>query len=73
MSKDIKPIFLWAKQNGDANIYDRILMKVMPQLLKEDIKLTHDDIENLEHIEVSNELYELILEKSQELVGAKYV
>ena len=37
MNKDVKPIFDWAKTNGDANIYDRILMKVMPQLLKENI------------------------------------
>lgn len=71
--QDIKPLFLWAKANGDANIYDRILMKLMPQFLKIDLKLTSDDVEILEKIEIPNELYNLVLEKTEELVGAKYV
>lgn len=70
---DLKPLFIWARDHGDANIYDRILMKVMPQLLKENIKLTSEFIENTEVIEISNELYNLILEKTEELIGAKYV
>ena len=73
MTKDLKPIFNWAKQNGDANIYDRILMKVMPELLKENLKFTSESIQNSELIEVPQELYDLILEKAQELVGEKYV
>ena len=71
--QDLKPLFNWAKQNGDANIHDRILMKVMPQLINENIKLTSDIIENSETIEISNELYQLILNKTEELIGAKYV
>lgn len=70
---DLKPLFIWARNHGDANIYDRILMKVMPQLLKENIKLTSEFIENTEVIKISNELYNLILEKTEELIGAKYV
>ncbi|MEA3290407.1 MAG: hypothetical protein U9Q04_09545 [Campylobacterota bacterium] len=73
MRKDIKPIFKWAKQNGDANIYDRILMKVMPNLIKENLKLTSKMIENSETIEVSTEVYDLIVTKAEELVGVKYV
>ncbi|MBN2782125.1 MAG: hypothetical protein JXQ66_02675 [Campylobacterales bacterium] len=73
MLKDIKPVFEWAKQNGDANIYDRIIMKVMPELLKNDLRLTSHDIDEREKIEVIDEIYELILEKSQELVGERYV
>lgn len=71
MKKDVKPIFDWAKQNGDANIYDRILMKVMPSLLKDGIKLTSSVIEESKNIEVSLEIYELIKQKAQELVDKK--
>jgi hypothetical protein len=71
--RDVKPLFEWAKQNGDANIYDRILMKVMPQLLKEKIELTSENIESSNVIEVPDELYTLLLSKTQELVGKDYV
>ncbi|MBD3841688.1 MAG: hypothetical protein IE909_07355 [Campylobacterales bacterium] len=57
MKKDLLPIFLWAKENGDANIYDRILVKVMPALLKKNIKLTSCSIETSEQIIVSEEIY----------------
>lgn len=70
--RDLKPIFDWARQNGDANIYDRILMKVMPQLIKENIKLTADFICNSEIIEVKEEIYELIKQKAQELLDKKF-
>ncbi len=71
--RDIKPLLNWAKQHGDANIYDRILMKVMPQLLINDLKLTSQKIEASERIEVAQELYDLIAEKAQDLVGKSYV
>jgi hypothetical protein len=48
-------------------------MKVMPQLLDEGIKLTSETIESQEKIIISNELFDLILEKTQELIGAQYV
>ena len=66
-------IFDWAKAHGDANIYDRILMKLMPELLKENIRLTSETIENSEKIEVSDEIYDLIVQKAEELTGVKYV
>lgn len=71
--KNISPIFRWAKEHGDANIYDRILLKILPQLLKENLTLSSDKIENLERIEVSDELYEITLKKTEELIGMKYV
>ncbi|KIM13151.1 MAG: hypothetical protein KU38_00320 [Sulfurovum sp. FS08-3] len=71
--RDIKPLLNWAKQHGDANIHDRILMKVMPQLLKNDLKLTSQNIEASKHIEVAQELYDLIVEKTQDLIGKRYV
>lgn len=72
MNKDVKPIFDWAKTNGDANIYDRILMKVMPQLLKENIKITSNTINESVTIEVSSELYNLITDKAQELINKNF-
>lgn len=71
--RDLKPLFNWARDNGDANIYDRILMKVMPQFINENIHLTSQLIESSESINISEELYELVLQKTEELVGAKYV
>ena len=69
MLKDVKPLFLWAKQRGDANIYDRIIIKIIPNLLKENIKITSQQIDNQEEILVSEEIYKLILETAQSLVG----
>jgi hypothetical protein len=73
MTKDIKVIFTWAKERGDANIYDRILMKVLPELLEEKIQLTSESIESSDTIMVSDKLYNSILSNSEQLVGEKYV
>ena len=70
---NIKPIFLWAREKGDAKIYDRILMKVVPELVKNNIQLTSEFIDGNETIEVPSEIYELILVKAEELIGEKYV
>ena len=71
--KNVKPLFNWAKANGDSNIYDRILIKAMPEFLKENLKLTSHSIETSNKIEISDELYTIVLKKTEELVGAKYV
>lgn len=70
--KDLKPLFLWARGRGDANIYDRILIKIIPALLKENIQLTGSLIENADSIFVSREVYFLTLEKTEELLGISY-
>lgn len=70
--KDIKPIFNWAEQNGDANIYDRILIKIMPQLFNENVNLTAEIISSNDNIEVSSELYNLVKSKTEELIGSSY-
>lgn len=71
--QDIKLVFNWAKEYGDANIYARILVHVMPELLKEKQTLTSEEIENSDKIEVPTALYQVILEKAEALVGMKYV
>ncbi len=70
--KNIKPIFQWAKQNADATIIDRIVIKLLPQLIKHNCKITPQSIESSEHIEVSQEIYELIVKTAQELVGSSF-
>lgn len=72
MTNDIKPIFLWAKDNGDANIYDRIIVKIIPYLLKSDIKLTSQNVDEQNEILVSQEIYNLILDTAESLIGKKY-
>ena len=70
--KDIKKIFEWAKEHGDAKIDDRILVSLLPILLKNNMKLTSTEIEASDSINVSDELYEIIKIKSEELVGSSY-
>jgi len=70
--KNIKPIFEWAKLNGDASVIDRIVIKLLPAFIQQDFKITSQLIESSENIEVSDELYELILSTAQELVGSSF-
>jgi len=70
--KNIKIIFDWAKEHGDAKVIDRILVSLLPELLKNNIKLTSETIELSKTIEVSDELYESIKAKSEELVGSSF-
>ena len=69
---NIKPIFEWARLNGDATISDRIFIKLLPEFIKHNFKSTPELIESSESIEVSQELYELIKTTAQELVGSSY-
>lgn len=66
MTKDVKPIFLWAKQRGDANIFDRIIVKIIPNLLEENIKITSTQIDSLD------EIYNLIIKTAESLVGQTF-
>ena len=70
--KNVKPVFQWAEENGDANIWDRVLIKIIPQLLKEKVILTTDIIATSKKIELSDELYDLIKEKVEDLIGSLY-
>jgi len=68
--KNIKPVFECAKQNGDATVIDRIVIKLLPQFIKHDFKITSQMIESSDNIEVSDELYNLIEDTAIELVGS---
>ncbi len=66
--KNIKPVFEWAKLNGDAVIVDRIIVKLLPEFVKHNFKITVQEINSSEIIEVSDELYELIENTAKELI-----
>jgi len=70
--KNIKPVLEWAKQNADATVIDRIVIKLLPQLIKHNYKITPQSIESNTNIEVSQEVYELMLKTAQELVGSSF-
>lgn len=70
--RDIKPVFAWAKELGDANIYDRILVKTLPTLLAANIQLTSEEIDQREQIEVSDHLYALIKQVAEALVDQRF-
>jgi len=69
---NIKPILNWAVANGEAKIIDRILMKLLPQFIKEGHKITETIVNDLETIEVSEDLYSLVKKQAEELVGSSY-
>ncbi|HRF56011.1 MAG TPA: hypothetical protein PLV58_01310 [Campylobacterales bacterium] len=70
--EDIKPIFEWAIKNGEAKIVDRILVKLLPQLLKAHSNITAADVKESAVINVSAELYELVKKSAEELIGSSF-
>lgn len=70
--KNVLPIFIWAKAHGEAKIIDRILVKVLPQLIKNDCKITAHQIDSAQEIEVPVNLYEEIKQVAESLIGKEY-
>lgn len=70
--RDVKPVFVWAIGNGEAKIVDRILVRILPQLLKSNANITTSSIEESEAIEVAGDIYELVKQTAEELVGASF-
>ena len=73
IKKDIKPILNWAVGNGEAKIIDRILMKLLPHFLKDGLKITEKTIVDSNSLEVSPELYILVKNTAEELIGSSFV
>ena len=67
--KDAKHIFVCARAHSEAMIVDRILVRVLPDLMAHGQMLTAEAIAQTEHIWVPDALYALIREVAQELVG----
>jgi hypothetical protein len=67
---DIKPIFDWARENGEVKAVDRILVKVMLLLIKNRITLTAATIERMEaRMSLPEELISAIVRAAAEVVG----
>lgn len=69
--KDVKHIFNCAQACGEAMIVDRILVRVLPALVKHDQRLTADGIKASREIPVPDDLYAYIRVVAEELVGQK--
>lgn len=69
---DIKPILEWAKQYGESKIVERLLVKLLPEILKTGEHLTPELIESRESILVDETFYQLIKTSAEEMVGARY-
>ncbi|BBP42302.1 hypothetical protein [Thiosulfativibrio zosterae] len=70
--KDIKPLLNWAIQNGESKIVDRILVKLLPEFLAVNQKITPEMIENSDEIVVPEKLYLLAKETAENLVSLPY-
>ena len=66
---DIKPIFDWARENGEVKAVDRILVKVMLLLIKNKITLTAATIQRMETgMSLPEELISAIVRAAEEVV-----
>lgn len=72
LMQNVKPVFNWARAHGESRIVDRILLRLLPEMLKHDRKLTAEMVDGQECIEVPLELYERIKSTAEELVGKTY-
>ena len=72
IKKDIKPILNWAVANGEAKVIDRILMKLLPQFIKNNLEITENIVKSSDTLEVSDELYNLVKDMAEELVGSSF-
>lgn len=71
--KNVKHIFSCAEAYSEAMVIDRILVRVLPELVKYDQRLTADNIKADEQIWIPDDLYTHIREVAEELVGHKCV
>lgn len=72
--KDVKVVFDWAKEEGEVKAVDRILVKVMLQLMKNKVVLTAKQIDSMEdQLELPESLYDEILKAAESVVGKPFV
>jgi hypothetical protein len=67
---NVKPVFDWARDNGEVKAVDRILIKVMLLLIKNRITLTVATIEKMDsRIALPEEVVSAIIRAAEEVVG----
>ena len=71
-NKDIKPLLEWAQSQSEAKIVDRVLLKLMLELLSSNTVITEQMIQDNDTCYVTASLYERFLSVTQELVGKTF-
>lgn len=67
---DIKRVFDWARDNGEVKAVDRILVKVMLQLIKNRITLTAATINKMDsRTALPEDVVAAIVRAAEEVVG----
>jgi hypothetical protein len=67
---NVKPVFDWARDNGEVKAVDRILIKVMLLLIKNRITLTVATIEKMDsRIALPEDVVSAIIRAAEEVVG----
>lgn len=69
---NVKPVIDWAKANGEARVVERLLVKLLPDLMKHDMKITAQSLADIESFDVPETLYKKIQTVAEELVGKEY-
>lgn len=67
-----KPIFEWAFQHGETKIIERILVRLLPDLIDEKVQVTAESLLTMPALNVSEELYKKIQLVAEEMVGQAY-
>ncbi len=69
---DVKPLFQWVQSNGEAKAIQRVLIKSIIHIKRFNISLTAQTIEESASLEVPEELYSILLDEAEKVVGVKY-
>jgi hypothetical protein len=70
---NLSPLIKWAIDNGDANIVDRILAKSLKELVSLNSLLSKNDLINSDKFNVEENIFNIIKDNTEQLIGKKYV
>jgi hypothetical protein len=70
--KDIKPLFSWALAYGESKVIDRILVKLLPELLSCNLKITPELINTSSEVLVPESLFIMTKSVAEDIVGQPY-
>jgi len=71
-TKNVIPVFRWASACADATVIDRILLKIVPQILNSSKNITREIVESNQVMEVDTTLYNLIKKTAENIVGSSF-
>lgn len=67
---DAKPVFMWAREHGDTRIIERILVKILPSLIEQNLRLTVEQVETVKTLMLPADLVKMISKVAKELTGS---